>query len=69
VAVWPYLAATFVCMLPTIAYVYFSSNILGLLHGQISPGLMVGVVLVVAVSLIPLVYKWRQAKAREPVDF
>ena len=37
VAFWPYLAATFVCMLPsTIAYVYFSSNILELLHGQIS---------------------------------
>ena len=69
VAFWPYLAATFVCMLPsTIAYVYFSSNILELLHGQISTGLIVGVALVVAVSLIPLVYKWRQAKAGEPVD-
>ncbi len=67
---WPYLAATFVCMLPsTIAYVYFSSNILELLNGRISSGLIVGVVLVVVVSLIPLVYKWRKAKAGEPVDF
>jgi uncharacterized membrane protein YdjX (TVP38/TMEM64 family) len=66
---WPYLAATFVCMLPsTIAYVYFSSNILELLNGRISSGLIVGVILVVAVSLIPLVYKWRKAKAGEPVD-
>jgi uncharacterized membrane protein YdjX (TVP38/TMEM64 family) len=70
VSFWPYLAATFVCMLPsTIAFVYFSSNILELLHGQISSGLIVGVVLVVMVSLIPVVYKWRQAKAGEPVDF
>jgi len=70
VSFWPYLAATFVCMLPsTIAYVYFSSNILELLHGQISSGLIIGVVLVVVVSLIPVVYKWRKAKAGEPVDF
>ena len=69
VAFWPYLAATFVCMLPsTIAYVYFSSNILELLHGQISSGLIIGVVLVVAVSLIPMLYKWRRARAGEPVD-
>ena len=35
ISFWPYLAATFVCMLPsTIAYVYFSSNILDLLQGQ-----------------------------------
>jgi uncharacterized membrane protein YdjX (TVP38/TMEM64 family) len=67
---WPYLAATFVCMLPsTIAYVYFSSNILELLNGQISTGLIVGVVLVAAVSLIPVVYKWRRAKAGEPLDY
>jgi uncharacterized membrane protein YdjX (TVP38/TMEM64 family) len=70
VSFWPYLAATFVCMLPsTIAYVYFSSNILELLHGQISSGLIVGVVLVVTVSLIPLLYKWRRGKAGDPVDF
>ncbi len=70
VSFWPYLAATFVCMLPsTIAYVYFSSNILELLNGQISSGLIVGVVLVVAVSLIPVFYKWRRAKSGEPVDF
>ena len=70
VSFWPYLAATFVCMLPsTIAYVYFSSNILELFHGQISPELIVGVVLVVAVSLIPIIYKWRRAKAGKPGDF
>jgi uncharacterized membrane protein YdjX (TVP38/TMEM64 family) len=70
VSFWPYLAATFVCMLPsTIAYVYFSSNILELLNGQISTGLIIGVLLVAAVSLIPMIYKWRRARTGEPVDF
>jgi uncharacterized membrane protein YdjX (TVP38/TMEM64 family) len=69
ISFWPYLAATFVFMLPsTIAYVYFSSNILGLLHGKISSGLIIGVILVVAVSLIPMIYKWRKAKAGEALD-
>jgi uncharacterized membrane protein YdjX (TVP38/TMEM64 family) len=70
ISFWPYLGATFVFMLPsTIAYVYFSSNILGLLQGKISSGLIVGVILVVVVSLIPMVYKWRKARAGEPADF
>jgi uncharacterized membrane protein YdjX (TVP38/TMEM64 family) len=69
ISFWPYLAATFVCMLPsTIAYVYFSSNILGLLQGKISPGLIIGVILIVLVSLIPAIYKWRKAKAGEPLE-
>ena len=69
ISFWPYLAATFVCMLPsTIAYVYFSSNILDLVHGRISRGLIIGAVLVILVSLIPLVYRWRKAKTGEPVD-
>jgi uncharacterized membrane protein YdjX (TVP38/TMEM64 family) len=69
ISFWPYLAATFVCMLPsTIAYVYFSSNILGLLQGNISSGLIIGVILVVGVSLIPAIYKWRKAKAGVTLD-
>jgi uncharacterized membrane protein YdjX (TVP38/TMEM64 family) len=69
ISFWPYLGATFVFMLPsTIAYVYFSSNILGLLQGKISPGLIIGMVLVVLVSLIPMVYKWRKAKTGEALD-
>ncbi len=69
ISFWPYLAATFVCMLPsTIAYVYFSSNILDLLQGNISPGLIIGAVLVTLVSLVPLVYRWRKARAGEPLD-
>jgi uncharacterized membrane protein YdjX (TVP38/TMEM64 family) len=69
ISFWPYLAATFVFMLPsTIAYVYFSSNILGFLQGKISSGLIIGVILVVVVSLIPMIYKWRKAQAGEPLD-
>jgi uncharacterized membrane protein YdjX (TVP38/TMEM64 family) len=64
-----YLAATFVFMLPsTIAFVYFSSNLLDLIHGRISRQLIIGVILVLIVSLIPVIYKWRKAKAGEPVD-
>jgi uncharacterized membrane protein YdjX (TVP38/TMEM64 family) len=70
IAFWPYLAATFVCMLPvTIAFVYFSSNILDLLHGKISWQLILGVVLVVLVSLIPLIYKRIKARAGTDSDF
>ena len=69
ISFWPYLAATFVCMLPsTIAFVYFSSNLLDLMHGRISRGLIIGVVLVVAVSLIPVIYQWRKAKIGKPLD-
>jgi uncharacterized membrane protein YdjX (TVP38/TMEM64 family) len=70
ISFWPYLGATFVCMLPsTIAFVYFSSNIVDLLRGNISTGLIVGVVLVILVSLVPVVYRWRRARAGEPEDF
>jgi uncharacterized membrane protein YdjX (TVP38/TMEM64 family) len=70
ISFWPYLAATFVCMLPaTIAFVYFSSNLLDLVQGKISPGLIIGVILIVVVSLIPVIYKWRKAKAGEAADF
>lgn len=69
ISFWPYLGATFIFMLPsTIAYVYFSSNILGLLQGRISSGLIIGVILIVLVSLIPVIYKWRKAKAGEALD-
>jgi uncharacterized membrane protein YdjX (TVP38/TMEM64 family) len=69
ISFWPYLAATFVCTLPyTIAFVYFSSNLMTLIHGQISLKLIIGVILVIVVSLIPVIYKWKQAKAGGPLD-
>jgi hypothetical protein len=56
-------------MLPvTIAFVYFSSNLLDLVQGKISSGLIIGVILVILVSLIPVIYKWRKAKAGEALD-
>ncbi len=69
ISFWPFLAATFVCMLPIItAFVYFSSNILDILHGRISKELIIGVVLVIGVSLIPLIYKKMKPKAADPLE-
>ena len=54
----PYFLATFFFMLPGItAYVVFSSSILDVFEGRVSPAFIAGVALVVIVSLIPLVYK------------
>jgi uncharacterized membrane protein YdjX (TVP38/TMEM64 family) len=61
--------ATFFAMLPwTIAFVYFSSHILDLIRGNISPGLVIGVVLVVLVSLIPVIYKKIKARQGESLE-
>jgi uncharacterized membrane protein YdjX (TVP38/TMEM64 family) len=66
---WHFLAATFVCMLPvTIAFVYFSSNILDLFQGTISREMIIGVILVIVVSLIPLIYKKLKAKGADPLE-
>jgi uncharacterized membrane protein YdjX (TVP38/TMEM64 family) len=65
-----YAVTTFFAMLPlTIAYVYFSSNILDLFQGKVSGGLIVGVVLVALVSLIPFAYKKLRPKQGTPLDF
>jgi uncharacterized membrane protein YdjX (TVP38/TMEM64 family) len=64
-----FVVATFIFMMPlTIAYVYFSSNILDLFHGEISRELLLGAVLVVLVSLIPWVYKKIKAKRGESLE-
>ncbi len=65
-----YTLATFIFMLPlTIAYVYFSSNILDLFQGKVSKELLLGVLLVVIVSLIPLIFKKIKARRGESLDF
>jgi uncharacterized membrane protein YdjX (TVP38/TMEM64 family) len=65
-----YAVATFFAMLPwTIAFVYFSSHILDLLKGNLSPGLVIGVILVVLVSIIPLIYKKMKRKEGGPLEF
>ncbi len=69
ISFWPFLAATFVCMLPvTIAFVYFSANILDLLHGHISKELIIGAILVILVGLIPVIYKKIKAKVLDPIE-
>jgi len=66
---WSFTAATFVFMLPlTIAFVYFSSNILDLFQGKVSKELLLGVVLVALVALIPVIYKKIKARRGETFD-
>jgi uncharacterized membrane protein YdjX (TVP38/TMEM64 family) len=58
-----YAVATFFCMLPAcIAFIVFSSSLPGLIRGKVSPTLLIGILLVVLVSLLPVVY--RSIKAR-----
>lgn len=53
-----YAVATFVFMLPAcIAFIVFSSSLLDVLRGRISPAFIAGLLLIVAVSSIPLLYK------------
>ncbi|MBJ6725144.1 VTT domain-containing protein [Geomesophilobacter sediminis] len=62
-----YLVATFVCMLPAcIAYIVFSSSLLGLISGKVSPTALVGIVLIALVSLLPVAY--RKIKGRTAVE-
>jgi hypothetical protein len=56
-------------MLPlTIAFVYFSSNILDLFQGKVSKELLLGVVLVALVALMPVIYKKIKARRGETFD-
>ncbi|MCG3117740.1 MAG: DUF3047 domain-containing protein [Candidatus Manganitrophus sp. SA1] len=59
----PYLFTSWLFMLPgTAAYVIFSSSLLDLLKGQISPALLLGLLLIALVSLAPLFYRrWKGA--------
>lgn len=53
-----YALTTFICMLPAcIAFIVFSSSLLDLLRGRISGTLLLGMLLIVLVSLIPLGYR------------
>lgn len=53
-----YALATFFCMLPAcIAFIVFSSSLLDLLRGKVSPTSVIGLALVVIVSLMPLGYR------------
>lgn len=55
-----YAAASFVFMLPgIIAYVVFSSSLLNLLKGNVSREFLIGLILIVIISLVPIIYKKR----------
>ena len=62
-----YMVATFVFMLPAcIAFIVFSSSLLGLIKGKVSPTALLGIGLIVLVSLIPVVY--RRFKGRQVAE-
>ena len=62
-----YLVATFYCMLPAcIAFIVFSSSLLELIKGNISPTTLLGIGLIVLVSLIPVLY--RRVKKRQAAE-
>ena len=62
-----YSVTSFVCMLPAcIAFIVFSSSLLGLIKGKISSTALLGIGLMVLVSLIPVIY--RRFKGRQTVE-
>ena len=53
-----YVVTSFICMLPAcIAFIVFSSSLLGLIKGTVSPTALLGIGLIVLVSLIPVAYR------------
>lgn len=62
-----YAVATFICMLPAcIAFIVFSSSLLSLARGSVSPTALIGVGLIAAVSLLPVLY--RRRRGPKPVE-
>jgi uncharacterized membrane protein YdjX (TVP38/TMEM64 family) len=65
-----YALTSFICMLPaTVAYIIFSSSLLDLVKGKVSVQLVVGIVLVIMVSLIPIHYRKAKQKKFEGPGF
>jgi uncharacterized membrane protein YdjX (TVP38/TMEM64 family)/Fe-S oxidoreductase len=58
-----YAITTFICMLPAcIAFIVFSSSLLDVIKGRVSPAFIIGLGLVILVSLMPLFYNRYKAK-------
>ncbi|WP_224983909.1 TVP38/TMEM64 family protein [Geomonas agri] len=58
-----YVLASFICMLPaTVAFIVFSSSLLDLLSGRVSPAALAGLVLILVVVLVPVCYRRRKAR-------
>ena len=58
-----YVLASFIFMLPgTAAFVFFSSSLLDLLKGKVSAELIIGIILIILVSAIPIIYNKMKKK-------
>ncbi len=58
-----YAVTSFICMLPAcIAFIVFSSSLLDLVRGKVSVTFIIGMILILLVSFIPLAYKRHKAK-------
>ncbi|MCB2183279.1 MAG: VTT domain-containing protein [Desulfobulbaceae bacterium] len=52
-----YALASFICMLPAcIAFIVFSSSLLEIIKGNVTPSFIFGIVLIITVSMIPFIY-------------
>jgi uncharacterized membrane protein YdjX (TVP38/TMEM64 family)/Fe-S oxidoreductase len=61
-----YVLATFFCMLPAcIAFIVFSSSLLDLIRGNLSPTALLGIALIIVVSLIPVFYRMIKTRRQE----
>ena len=65
-----YIIATFIFMLPAcIAFIVFSSSLLDLLKGRVSPAFLAGLGLVALVSLAPGLYRrWQRKRLDKSID-
>lgn len=60
-----YIIATFIFIFPgAVAFVVFSSSLLGLLQGRVTKEFAIGAALVIIVSLIPFLYKRSKGRRR-----
>lgn len=64
-----YAVASFFCMLPAcIAFIVFSSSLLDVIKGRVTHTFIAGILLMAAVSLLPLLYKKNILKTAEKSD-
>jgi uncharacterized membrane protein YdjX (TVP38/TMEM64 family) len=69
VSLWSFTFATFFGMFPlTMAYVYFSANLLDLFLGKFSWQVIIGVLLLALVSILPLFYNKIRARRGEELE-
>lgn len=61
-----YAVTSFICMLPAcIAFIVFSSSLLEVLKGNVTPSFLIGILLIAGVSLIPFFYKQKKKSNTE----